>query len=46
LSIALRGIPEQDVGNFQGARKFSSLDNKREILYTKTSAVSGKFFES
>jgi hypothetical protein len=29
-----------------GAGKLSSLDKEREILYTKTSAVSGKFFES
>jgi hypothetical protein len=29
-----------------GRKKTPSLDNGREISYIKTSAVSGKFFES
>jgi hypothetical protein len=33
-------------GNHQGAMKYPSLDNRREILYIRTSAQSGKFFES
>jgi hypothetical protein len=33
-------------GEDLGRKKTPSLDNGREISYIKTSAVSGKFFES
>jgi hypothetical protein len=39
-------VPEQNREKALRNEKLPSLDNKREISYIKTSAVSGKFFES